>query len=140
MDLREKTDRDTVNSFVEKIAKINEVFKNQLAFAQISYEHYTNIHKQNFPSYVLGDEMWLDTRNMQTKRPSKKLSDKFDGPFPITKIISPHVYTLELFHDWTIHPVFHTNLLKPRFDDPLPGQLTTLPPPVPIIDDESQYT
>ena len=77
---------------------------------------------------------------MQTKKPSKKLSDKFDGPFPITKIVSPHAYKLELPHDWTIHPVFHTNLLRPGSDDLLPGQLTTPPPPVPIIDDESQNT
>ena len=70
----------------------------------------------------------------------QKLSDKFDGPFPITKIINPHVYKLELPHDWTIHPVFHTNLLKPGSDDPLLGQLTTLPPPAHIIDNESQNT
>ena len=100
MDLRERTDRDTVNSFVEKMAKINEVFKKQMAFVQASYEHYANVYKQNAPNYVLGDEVWLDTRNMQTKRPSKKLSDKFDGPFPITKIINPHVYKLELPYDW----------------------------------------
>ena len=111
-----------------------------MAFAQISYEHYVNVHKQNVPNYVLGDEVWLDTRNMQTKRPSKKLSDKIDGPFPITKITSPHVYKLELFHDWTIHLIFHTNFLKTGSDDPLPGQLTTLPFPVFIIDNERQDT
>ena len=84
--------------------------------------------------------MWLDTRNMQTKRPSKILSNKFDGFFLIAKIISLHVYKLGLFYDWTIHPVFHTNFLKPGFDDPLPRQLTTFPPPVFIIDDERQDT
>ena len=81
MDFRERTDRDIVNFFVEKMAKINEVFKKQMAFVQASYEHYANVYKQNAPNYVLGDEVWLDTRNMQTKRPSKKLSDKFDGFF-----------------------------------------------------------
>ena len=45
---------------------------------------------------------------------------------------------MELFHDLTIHPVFHTNLLRPGFDDPLPGQLTTHPPLVFIIEDEGQ--
>ena len=140
MDLRERTDRDTVNSFVEKMAKINEVFKKQMAFVQVSYEYYANVHKQNAPNYVLGDEVWLDTRNMQTKRPSKNLSDKFDGPFLITRIINPHAYKLELLHDWTIHPVFYTNFLRPGSDDLLPGQLTTLPPPVLIIDDEGQDT
>ena len=140
INFREKTDKDTANFFVEKMAKINEILKKQMAFAQISYEHYANVHRQNVPNYVLNDEMWLDTRNMQTKRPSKKLSDKFDGPFLITKIISPHIYKLELLHDWTIHPIFHTNFLKPGSDDPLPGQLTTSPPPVFIIDDEGQNT
>ena len=140
MDLRERTDKNIANSFVEKMAKINEDLKKQMGFVQVSYEHYANVHKQNVPNYVLGDEVWLDTRNMQTKRPSKKLSDKFDGPFPITKIISPHVYKLELLHDWTIHPVFHTNFLKPKSDDFLPGQLTRFPPLVFIIDNESQDT
>ena len=64
MDFREKTDKDIANFFVEKMAKINEVFKKQMAFVQVSYEHYANVHKQNVPNYVLGDEVWLDTRNM----------------------------------------------------------------------------
>ena len=71
--------------------------------------------------------MWLDTRNMQTKRPSKKLFDKFDGFFLITKIFSPYIYKLELPNDWTIHPAFHNNFLKLKFDNFLPGQLTTFP-------------
>ena len=84
--------------------------------------------------------MWLDTRNIQTKRPSKKLFNKFDNFFLIIKIVSLHVYKLELPHYGTIHPVFQTNFLKPGSDDPLPGQLTTTPPPVFIIDDEGQNT
>ena len=63
---------------------------------------------------------------MQTKRPNKKLFDKSDGFF-ITKIINPHVYKLEIFYDWTIHPVFYTNFLKSKFDDFLFVQLTTFP-------------
>ena len=79
MDFRERTDRDIVNSFVEKMVEISEVFKEQMVFVQASYEHYANVHRQNVPNYVLSDEVWLDTRNMQTKRPSEKLFDKFDG-------------------------------------------------------------
>ena len=139
MDLRERTDKDTANSFVEKMVEINEILKEQMVFAEASYEQYANVHKQNAPNYILSDEIWLDTRNMQTKRPSKKLSNKFDGPFPIYSI-DPHIYKLELPHDWTIHPVFHINFLNPGSDDLLPGQLTTPPPPVFIIDDEGQNT
>ena len=117
---------------------INDVFKKQMAFVQISYESFANKHKQNVPNYIVGDEVWFDTRNMQTIRPSKKFSDKFDGPFFITKIISLHVYNFELPRDWTIHPVFHTNFLRRGSTDFLPGQLTLSP--VPIIDEKSQDT
>ena len=75
---------------------------------------------------------------MQTRRLSKRLSDKFDGPFLITKIINPHVYKFELPRDWNVHPVFHTNFFHPGSTDPLPGQLT--PPSVPIIDENGQNT
>ena len=96
---REKIDKYIVNLFVEKMIEINEIFKKQIVFAHASYEHYANVHKQNVPNYDLSNEIWLYTRNMQTKRPSKKLFNKFDSFFLITKIISPHVYKLELFYD-----------------------------------------
>ena len=120
------------------MAKINEVFEKQMVFVQTSYEHYANVHKQNFPNNVLKDEMWFDIKNMQTKRPSKRLFDKFDGFFHITKIINPRIYKLELFYDRTIHSVFHTIFLKPKSDDLLPGQLNPFPFPVFIIDDKNQ--
>ena len=94
MDFREKTDKDTANSFVEKMAEINDAFREQMVFVQASYEQYANVHKQHVPNYVLSDEVWLDTRNMQTKRSSKKLSDQFDGLFLITKITNP------MFKNW----------------------------------------
>ena len=109
-----------------------------MVFVQIFCENFANKHKQNVPNYVVNDDIWFDTRNMQTKRPSKKLFDKFDDPFLITKIINPHVYKFELPRDWTIHPVFHSKLFRPGSTDPLPSQLT--PPPVPIINEKSQNT
>ena len=57
MDLRERPDKDTVNSFVEKMAEINDVFRKQIVFAQASYEQFANVHKQNVPNYILGDEV-----------------------------------------------------------------------------------
>ena len=56
MDLRKRTNRDTANSFVEKMAEINDVFREQMVFAQASYEQCANVHKQNVPNCALGDE------------------------------------------------------------------------------------
>ena len=127
-----------VNEFVEKITTINEIFKKKMGFVQISYENFANNYKQNVPNYVVNDDICFDTHNMQTKRLSKKLFDKFDGPFFMTKIINLHVYNFELLRDWTIHPVFHTSLFRFGSTDFLPGQLTPLP--VFIIDEKNQNT
>ena len=109
-----------------------------MVFVQVSYKNFANKHKQNVPNYAVNNEIWFDIRNMQTKRSSKKISDIFDGPFLITKIINPHVYKFELPRDWTIHPIFYTNLFRPGSTNFLPGQLT--PPPIPIIDEKNQNT
>ena len=57
MDLRERTDKDIFNSFVEKMVEINDVLREQMVFVHVSYEQYANVHKQDVPSYALGDEM-----------------------------------------------------------------------------------
>ena len=49
MELREKTDKNTVNFFVEKMARINENFNKQMVFVQTSYEYYASVHKKTFP-------------------------------------------------------------------------------------------
>ena len=46
-----------VEEVVEKISTINEVFKKQMVFVQISYENFATKHKQNVPSYVVNNEM-----------------------------------------------------------------------------------
>jgi len=67
-------------------------------------------------------------------RPSKKLSNKFEGPFRIIKIVSSHSYQLELPDDWSCFDVFHTYLLHPAANDPLPEQIP--PAPFPIVSAE----
>ena len=61
----------------------------------------------------MGQEVWLDARNIKTKAPSKKFEQKCLGPFTITKWISPVAYQLQLPPHMNIHPVFHVDLLTP---------------------------
>lgn len=57
--------------------------------------------------------MYLLTRNLRTRRPTKKLDKVKVGPFFISKQISPVNFRLELPKDAKIHPVFHISLLEP---------------------------
>lgn len=45
--------------------------------------------------------------------PSKKLLNKYVGPFQITKIIEKQAYKLVLSKNWKIFSVFHVSFLKP---------------------------
>lgn len=60
-------------------------------------------------------------------RPSKKLSEKYLGPFRISEVIGPVTCRLDLPPSMKIHNVFHTSLLRAAATDPFPSQHTTKP-------------
>ena len=59
-------------------------------------EKAANANRSPASAYQIGDKVFLDTRNITTTRPIKKLDCKYTGPFQITKIINSHVYKLKL--------------------------------------------
>ncbi|KPM33870.1 hypothetical protein AK830_g12703 [Neonectria ditissima] len=72
-------------------------------------------------SFNVGDLVLLSTKNIKIRRPSKKLADKYVGPYRITRCIGDHrlAYELELPPRSRIHNVFHiSNLEKWKGDEP----------------------
>ena len=91
----------------------------QLTLSQAEYEEYANRYRLPAPRYKIDDLVFLDARNLIIYRPSRKFSNKFEGPFRITAAIGKHAYRLELPSDWVgVHPVFHVSLLQPAHSDP----------------------
>jgi hypothetical protein len=98
--------------------------------------------KRRHVDYKVGQMVWLDIRNLNTGRPTKKLDVRRTGPFPIIDRISPVAYKLQLPRSWRVHPVFHISLLQPAIvdEDLHPPVLDdTLRPPPDIIDEHEEY-
>ena len=64
-------------------------------------------------AFRVGDQVWLDGRNIKTYHPTAKLAPKRHGPFPIRRALSTITYQLTLPEQWKIHDVFHVDLLTP---------------------------
>ncbi len=69
-------------------------------------------HKDT-PKYQEGDLVWLEGRHLRTNQPTAKLAPKRHGPFSVVQVMSPVNYRLKLPTQWSIHDVFHIDLLTP---------------------------
>ncbi|MBW0496601.1 hypothetical protein O181_036316 [Austropuccinia psidii MF-1] len=83
--------------------------------------------------------VWLSSKNIKLTRPTKRLSERWLGHFPILKKVSTHAYHLKLSSQWkSIHPVFHISLLEPVKTSTIPNQHHKPPPPI-IIEEEEEW-
>ncbi|KAL0161286.1 hypothetical protein M9458_045011, partial [Cirrhinus mrigala] len=97
-------------------------------------------HRSKPPVYVVGQKVWLSSKNIPLRTVCNELAPKFIGPFPVTKIISPVAVRLKLPPAYRrIHPVFHVSKLKPVFHSTINPQ-TPVPPPPRLVDGEPVYS
>src|SRR5882724_2861607 len=84
-------------------------------------------------------EACVDSWNIRTTHPLKKLNHHFLGPFPIIEKVSSHAFqlglSLALSH---IHPVFHVSLLQSTIPSEIPNR-TIDPPPLIELDDSDEW-
>ena len=141
VDLSEESTRERLaNSKARSIATdMEEVWKfvrTEMARSQEKYTKAADQHRKSV-EYKVGDSVWLSTKNIKTKRPSKKLDHKMVGPFKIKALVGSSC-RLELPTSMKIHDVFHPSLLRKASEDPLPGQHNDPAPPI-IVDDEEEW-
>jgi hypothetical protein len=91
------------------------------------------------PKYKEGDQVWLDGKNLWINQPTAKLAPRRHGPFRIIQVMSAVNHRLELPMQWSIHPMFHIDLLMPYRETIMHGPNFTQPTPE-LIDGEEEYS
>ena len=71
------------------------------------------VKHRDTPKYKVGDQVWLEGKNLRINQPTHKLAPRRYGPFKVVQVMSPVNYRIDLPTQWSIHPVFHTDLLTP---------------------------
>jgi hypothetical protein len=97
------------------------------------------VKHRDTPKYKEGDLVWLEGKNLRINQPTAKLAPRRHGPFKIIQVMSAVNYRLELPTQWSIHPVFHIDLLMPYKETTMHGPNFTRPTPE-LIDGEEEYS
>jgi hypothetical protein len=131
---------ESVNEFAERMKNTLDEAKAALSKSKDDMARYYNQRRTPAPDFQPGDKVYLDATDIATTRPSRKLSHKHLGPFPIERKVGNNAYRLRLPPAMSrIHPVFNVIKLTPAPEDPIAGR-RTVPPPLPeIVDGEEEW-
>ena len=104
-----------------KLHEIHELIHAEILYSQAKLQKDSDRSRSTAPIYHVRDKVWLNARNITTRRPSVKLDHKRLGPFPVIALIEKYACHLELPVTMKVHNVFHVCLLEPAASDPFPG-------------------
>ena len=130
---------DTSIPAVESRLKTLSTTRNEaLAAHELAQQVMSSRFQKGFKPFAKGDKVWLEARTLKRLIINPKFAPKLEGPFTITKILSPIIYQLRLPKTWKIHPGFHASLLSPYCENEVHGRNFPVPPPD-LINGEEEY-
>ena len=134
LDSPNQTNVESVVSFTSRLQGDFMVAKEQLQRAQQQMKQVADQHRRAV-DYTEGDQVLLNTRYLRFRNCPRKLQRRFVGPFPIEQKIGKAAYKLQLPTTWTVHPVFHTSLLRPWRSSEWSCPVNTPAPDVQVSDE-----
>jgi len=86
------------------------------------------------PQIKIGDQVFVLAKFIRTTWLSRKLSEKYLGPFEVTRQPGTHFYLIKILeHLRLIHLVFHILQLESALLSQIPNHYNSLPLPVKIM-------
>jgi len=95
-DLMVQTEIPQVEEFMKHLQKSWEHAAHAMEESQKNMKQQFDKKRQNPQGLKASDHVWLENKNIQSNRPSKKLDNKRYGLFRIAKDIGSRVFQLEL--------------------------------------------
>lgn len=122
---------------LNKLRDTRDFLQASMASAQESQEKQSNKYRDQAITYKVDDKVWLSLENIKTNRPNKSLDHRY-AKFTVLEVLGSHNYRLDTPPG--INDIFHTRLLRPASNDPLPGQAVSEPQPIGVlVNDEIEY-
>ena len=93
-----------------------------MAAAQLQYQGTADASQTPALEFPIGSQAYVKAQFFHTTHPSKKLADKFLGPYEVIAQPGTHSITLCLPDGLrAIHPVFHVSMLEPATLNVIPN-------------------
>ncbi|MBW0572106.1 hypothetical protein O181_111821, partial [Austropuccinia psidii MF-1] len=122
-----------------KLQSVQQVVKEELESALRRFKKYADRNRATTPDFQPGDTVWLASKNIKTTRPTKKLSERWLGPFEVLKKNDSHAYHLKLPQQWkSVHPVFHVSLFEPVKHSTITNRHQFPPSPV-LVEEQEEW-
>jgi hypothetical protein len=122
-DTRPNPNAEAAQTKVNHLRKLHGELSDHIKLSQSRVTKARYKTSKNGPQLKKGDKVYLLTKNLKTRKRSRKLDHVKVGPFLIAEQRSAVSYRLQLPKDARIHPVFHISLLEPA-DPSTPLQTT----------------
>ena len=139
-DVRKKGKNEKAKEFIREMKERHEEARAVLVRSQEKMKRQVNRNRKKAEEYRVGDKILISMKDFSAKllkRATKKLTEKFIGPYVVRKIVSETVVELELSASSRVHPVVNVRRLV-KYQEQVEGQKKIPPPPV-EVDGEKEY-
>ena len=139
-DIRKKGKNEKAEEFVREMKERHEKVRAALVKSQEEMKRQADRNRKEAEEYRVGNKVLISTKDFSMelmKRATKKLMEKFIGPYVVKKIVLENTVELELLVSLQIHPVVNVRRIV-KYREQVEGQKKIPPPPVEVAG-EKEY-